>query len=48
MNFTMDDGPVGMQDPVHQRLDVTQKYNTAIPVRPVVAPVMPPPTPGRP
>lgn len=47
MNFTMDDGPVAMQDPFHKRLDVTQKFNTEIPVPLVVAPVVPPATPGR-
>lgn len=42
MNFTMNDGPVAMQDPYHDRLDVTQKYNTQIPLPPVIAPVVPP------
>jgi para-nitrobenzyl esterase len=47
MNFSMNDGPVAMQDPHHKRLDVTQKYNTQIPLAPWVAPVVPPAASGR-
>jgi len=46
MNFTMNDGPVAMEDPYHKRLDVTQKCNTQIPLPPVLAPVVPPAVSG--
>jgi para-nitrobenzyl esterase len=47
MNFTMDNGPVAMQDPFHKRLDVTEKFDTQIPLPPVVAPVVPPAASGK-
>jgi para-nitrobenzyl esterase len=41
MNFTMDDGPVAMKDPFHDRLDATELFDTRVPSAPYVEPVVP-------